>query len=131
VGETGQNDDQQRLSELQRKCADCRPYPDLARARFAVWAIRILVPCRLPIAEGEATNMSAMKSNKLAKRAHARIVPRRGVVSNARAHRLERSLPEKAIDKRRRRRMISHEPVVSRERLPESAEVRQVCQAVA
>ena len=77
--------------------------------------------------------MSAMKSNKLAKRAHARIVPWRsvGLVSNARAHRFERSLPEQAIDKRRCRRMISHEPVVARERDPESAEVRQVCQAVA
>ena len=99
---------------------------------FAAGAFRVLVPCRLPIVEGQATNMSAMKSNELAKRAHARIVASRPVcvVSNARAHRFERSLPEQAIDKRRRRRMIEHEPVVSRERHPELAQVREVGQTV-
>ncbi len=65
--------------------------------------------------------MPAMKSNKLAKCAHARIVPRRliSVVSNPRAHGLERSLPEQAIDKRRRGRLIIDEPVVPCERNPE------------
>ena len=77
--------------------------------------------------------MPAMKSHELAERAHARIVSRRPVrvVSNARAHRFERSLPEQAIDKRDCRSVIKHEPVVSRERHPESAEVREISQAVA
>jgi hypothetical protein len=77
--------------------------------------------------------MSAMKSGKLAKRAHARIFASRQVcvVSNARAHRFQQSLSEQAINKRRRRRMISHEPVISRQRHPELAQVRQVGQTVA
>ena len=77
--------------------------------------------------------MSAMKSNKLAKGAHARIVASRSVcvVSNVRAHRFERSLPEQAIDKRGRRSMIRHEPVVARQRHPELAEVRQIAQTIA
>ena len=77
--------------------------------------------------------MSAMKSNKLAKRAHARIVAIRSVcvVSNVCAHRLERSLPEQAINKGDRRSMIKHEPVVSRQRHPELAQVRQVAQMIA
>jgi hypothetical protein len=74
-----------------------------------------------------------MKSNELAERARPRIVPRRPVcvLSNARAHRFERSLPEQTIDERGRRSMIKHEPVVARERHPESAEVREISQAVA
>jgi hypothetical protein len=77
--------------------------------------------------------MSAMKSNKLAKRAHARIFATHPVcvVSNARAHRFQRSLPEQSINKRGRGRMISHEPVISRQRHPELAQVRQVGQTVA
>jgi hypothetical protein len=77
--------------------------------------------------------MPAMKSNELAERVHAHIVPRRPVrtVSNARAHRFERSLPEQTVDKPDRRSMIEHEPVISRERHPESAEVREICQTVA
>ncbi len=76
--------------------------------------------------------MPAMKSNELAERAHARIVPRRPVrvLSNARAHRFERSLPEQTIDKRGRGGVIEHEPVVSRERHPESAELGEISQAV-
>jgi len=93
----------------------------------------ILVPCRLAIVEGKPANVPAMKANELAKRAHAHVVSRRLVrfVSNARAHCFERSLPEQAIDKRRPRRMITDEPVVARERHSESAEVREICQAVA
>jgi hypothetical protein len=77
--------------------------------------------------------MPAMKSNELAERPNARIVPRRAdrVVSNARAHRFERSLPEQTIDQRGRRGVIKHELVVSGERHPESAEVREISQAVA
>jgi hypothetical protein len=133
VGETSQNDDQQRLSQLQRKGANCGRHPDLARARVAVGAFHILVPCRVPLVEGQPTNMSAMQSNKLGKRAHARIVPWGSVhvVWNARADRFERSLPEQAIDERGRRRMIKNEPVVSRQGHAESAEVREVGQAVA
>jgi hypothetical protein len=98
-----------------------------------VSALRILVPSRLAIVEGQATNMSAVKSNKLSKRAHARVITRHpvGVGSNASTHRFQRSLPEQAVDKRRRRRMIDHEPVVSRQRHAESAEVREVGQTVA
>ena len=62
--------------------------------------------------------MSAVKSNELTKRAHARVTVSRpvGVASNAFTHRFQRSLPEQAIDKRRRRRMVDHEPIVSRQR---------------
>ena len=70
--------------------------------------------------------MSAMKSNKLTKRAHARIVASRPacIVSNARGHRFQRSLPEQAINKRDRRSVIKHEPVIPRQRHPELAQVR-------
>jgi hypothetical protein len=97
-----------------------------------VGAVRIFVPYRLPIVQGQATNMPAMKSNELAERADARVVPRRPVrvLSNARAHRFERSLPEQTIDKRGRGGVIQHEPVVSRERHPESAELSEISQAV-
>ena len=133
MGETGQNDDQQRLSELQRKRADGRSHASLAHPRIALSAVRIFVPCPLPIVQGHATNMPAMKSNELAERAHAGIVPRRPirVLSNARAYRFERSLPEQAIDKRDRSGVIKHESVVSRERHAKSAEVREISQAVA
>ena len=106
----------------------------ISLARALRWTLSdILVPCRLPIVEGKAANMSAMKSNKLAKRAHARIVASRSVcvVLNACAHRFERSLPEQPINKRDRRSMIKHEPVVSRQRHPELAQVREVAQTVA
>ena len=77
--------------------------------------------------------MSAMKSNKLSKCAQARVLPSRlvGVVSSARAHRFQRSLPEQAIDKHRRRRMIKHEPVVLRQRRPKSTDVREIGQTIA
>ena len=77
--------------------------------------------------------MPAVKSYKLSKRAHARVTASRpvGVASSASTHRFQRSLPEQTIDKRRRRRMINHEPVVSRQRHPESAQVREVSQTVA
>jgi len=133
VGETGQNDNQQRLPKLQGKRADGRSHASFAHARIAVGAVRMIVPCRLPIVQGQAANMPAMKSNELAERAHPRIVPRLPVrvVPNARAHRFERSLPEQTVDKRRRGGMIEHESVVSRERHSESAEVREVSHAVA
>jgi hypothetical protein len=133
VGEPGQNDDQQWLSELQRERADCRRHADLARARLAVGAFPILIPPELPIVEGEATDMPAMKSNKLAKGADARIVASRSVlvVSNLRAYRFERGLPEQTVDKRGRRSMIKHEPVVARQRHPELAEVRQIARTIA
>jgi hypothetical protein len=133
VGETGQNDDQKRLSQLQRERADCRRHADLTRARLAVGAFPILIPTELHIVEGEATNMSAMKSNELAKGADARIVAGRPVcaVSNALAYRLERSLSEQTIDKRGRRSLIKHEPVIARQRHPELAEVRQIARTIA
>ena len=133
MGEAGQNDDQQRLSELERQGADRRRHADLARARIAVDAVRVLVPCRLSVLESKATDMPAMKADKLPEGAHPRIVTRGliGILPNVRAHRLERGLPEKAIDKRHGRRLISDEPVVTRERNPESAEVGKIGQAVA
>jgi len=69
--------------------------------------------------------MSAMKANKLAKGAHARILSRRRVrfVPRPRAHRFEGSLPEQAIDKGDRRRVIEHEPVIARQRHTEPAQV--------
>ena len=126
VGETGQNDDQQWLSELQRERADCRRHADLACARLAVGAFPILFPPELAIVEGEATNMPAMKSHELAKGADARIVAGRSVVSNALAYSFERGLPEQTIDKRDRRSLIKHEPVVARQRHPELAEVIEI-----
>ena len=133
VGEPGQNDDQQRLSELQRERADGCRHADLAGARLAVAVFPILIPAKLPIVEGEATNMSAMKANKLAEGADARIVASRSVrvVSDALADRFERGLPEQTIDKRRRRSMIKHELVVARQRHPELAEVRQIAGTIA
>ena len=126
MGETGQNDDQQRLSQLQREGADCRRHAGLARARLALGVFPILIPAELPIVEGETANMSAMKSNELAKGANARIVtsPSVRVGSNALAHRFERGLPKQTIDKRVRRSLIKHEPVIARQRHPELAEVR-------
>jgi hypothetical protein len=133
VAETGQDDDQQWLSELQRERADRRRHADLARARLAAGVFPILIPPKLPIVEGEATNMSAMKTNKLAKGADASIVASRSVfvVLNVRAYRFERSLSEQTIDKRGRRGMIRHEPVVARQRHPELAEVRQIARTIA
>jgi hypothetical protein len=133
VGETGQDDDQQRLSQLQRERADCRRHADLARARPDVGAFPILIPAELPIVESEATNMSAMKSNELAKGADAPIVASRSVctVSNARAYGFERGLPEQTIDKRGRRSVIRHEPVVARQRNPELAEVIEIARSIA
>ena len=133
VGEPGQNDDQQRLSQLQRERADCRRHAGLARAGLPLGVFPILIPAELPIVEGEATNMSAMKSNELAKGAHARIVAGCSVcaVSNALAYSFERRLPEQTIDKRGRRSLIKHEPVIARQRHPELAEVRQVARMIA
>jgi hypothetical protein len=73
-----------------------------------------------------------VKPNKLAKRAHAPIFASRvGVALRARSHCFQRSLSEQAIDKRRRRRMIKHEPVVSRQSHPESAQISEVGQTIA
>ena len=96
MGETGQNDDQQWLSQLQWERADCRRHADLTRARSAVGAFPILIPAEIPVVEGKTTNMPAMKTNKLAKGADAGIVasPSVFVIPNVRAYRFERSLPE-------------------------------------
>ena len=63
VGEFGENDDQKSFPELQREQADGRRRADPSRERFAVRALRILVPAWLPIVVGEAANMAAVKSN--------------------------------------------------------------------
>ncbi len=76
--------------------------------------------------------MPAIKSDKLAIRTHAAIfasIPSR-VMADGRVHGLERSLPEQAFDKRSRRRMIEHEPIVSREGQRELAQIREVGQTV-
>jgi hypothetical protein len=77
--------------------------------------------------------MSAIKSDKLAKRTHAPIFASMpsGVAADASIYRLERSLPEQAIDKRTRSRVIEHKPIVSRQGQPESAQIREVGQTVA
>ena len=133
MGESGENDDQKSFSELQREHADGRRHANPSRGRLAVRAPRILVPARFPIVVGQATNMAAVKSNELSKGAHARVTVSRpvGVASNAFTHRFQRSLPEQAIDERRRRRMVDHEPVVSRQRHAKSAQVREVGQTLA
>jgi hypothetical protein len=133
VGETGQNDDQQRLSQLQRERADCRRHADLARARLALGVFPILIPAELPIVEGETANMSAMKPNELAKGADARIVASRPVrvVSNALADSFERGLPEQTIDERDCGSLVEHEPVVARQRHPELAEVIEIARTIA
>ncbi len=133
MGETGQNDDQQRLSELQRERADCRRHADLARAPLAVGAFPILIPAELAIVEGQATNMSAMESNELAKRADPSVFASRLLcaVSNALAYRFQRSLSEQTIDERGRCSMIKHEPVVARQRHPELAEVIEIARTIA
>jgi hypothetical protein len=132
VGKPGQNDNQKRLSQLQRERAHCRRHADLTRARLA-GAFSVLIPAKLSIVEGEATNMPAMKSNELAKGADARIVPGRSVcaVSNALADSFERGLSEQAIDKRGRRGVIRHEPLVARQRHPELAEVIEIARSIA
>jgi hypothetical protein len=77
--------------------------------------------------------MSAMKSNKLAECAHAHIVASHlvWVVPNVRAHRFELGLPEQAINKRDRGSVVRDETVVSRQRHPELAQVRQISQTIA
>ncbi|HEY5203511.1 MAG TPA: hypothetical protein VIJ63_02775 [Roseiarcus sp.] len=133
MGETGQNDDQKRLPQLQRERTDCRRHADLTRARLAAGVFSVLIPAELPIVEGEAANMPAMKANELAKGADARIVASRSirVVSNALAYSFERGLPEQTIDKRGCRSLIKHEPVVARQRHPELAEVIEIARTIA
>ncbi|HEY1453256.1 MAG TPA: hypothetical protein VGF57_07310 [Roseiarcus sp.] len=77
--------------------------------------------------------MSAIKSDELAKCTYAPIFASMpsGVAADATIYRLERSLPEQAIDKRTGSRMIEHEPIVSRQGQPESAQIREVGQTVA
>jgi hypothetical protein len=133
VGETGQNDDQKRLSEVQRERADCRCHADLACARIALGVFKSLVPPELPIVECETTNMAAVKSNELAKGADSRIISHRSVCleSNALADCFESGLPEQTIDKRRCRSLIKNKPIIARQRNPELAEVRQIAGSIA
>ena len=131
MGKARQNDNQQRLSELKRQRADSNDHVDPAGRGPAASAFRALVPSRFSFVEGQATNMPAIKSDKLAKRTHAPIFARMpsGVIADV--HRLERSLPEQAFDKRSRGRMIEHKPIVSSQGEPESTQIRQVGQTVA
>ncbi|HEX9169721.1 MAG TPA: hypothetical protein VF886_12480 [Roseiarcus sp.] len=77
--------------------------------------------------------MSAIESDELAKRTNAAIfaILPSSVTAGGRVHRLERSLPEQAFDKRVRGSMIEHEPIVPRQGQPESAQIREVNQTVA
>ena len=133
MGEFGENDDQKSFSELQREHADGRRHANPSRGRLAVRVLRMLVPAWFPVVIGQATNVAAVKSNELSKGAQARITVGRSVslASNAFTHRFQRSLPEQTIDERRRRRMVDHEPVVSRQPNAKSAQVREVGQTLA
>ena len=76
--------------------------------------------------------MAPIKSDKLAKRTYAAVfatIPS-GVIAS-RVHRLERSLPEQAFDKRSRSCMIGHEPIVPGQGQPELAQIREIGQTVA
>ncbi len=77
--------------------------------------------------------MSSVKSNKLAKGTDARVITRRAVcvLSEALADCFERGLPEQAVDKRGRRSLIRHEPVVASQRHPELAEVSEIARTIA
>ena len=133
MGESGENDDQKSFSELQREQADGRRHADPSPRRLAIRVLRMLVPARLSIVVGQATNMAAVKSNELSKGAQARITVGSPVslASNAFTHRFQRSLPEQALDERRGRRMVDHEPVVSRQRNAKLAQVREIGQTLA
>ena len=125
MGEIRQNDNQQRLSELERQRADGAGHVDAAGRRSVASAFCTLVPPGFPFVEGQATRVSAIKSNKLAEGAHARIcvsMPS-GVRGGSRVDRLERSLPEQTIHQRGCSRMIEHEPTVLGQGQPESAQV--------
>ena len=106
----------------------------ISPARALPWALSAFSShAELPIVEGKATNMPAMKTNKLAKGADAGVVASRSVcvVSNALAYSFERRLPEQPIDERGRRSLIRHEPVVARQRHPELAEVIEIARSIA
>ena len=133
VSESGENDDQKSFSELQGEHADGGRHANPSRRRLAVRVLRMLVPAWFPIVIGQATNMASVQSNELSKGAQARITVGRPVslASNPFTHRFQRSLPEQAVDERRGRRMVDHEPVVSRQRHAEPAQVRKVGQTLA
>ena len=125
MGEIRQNDNQQRLSELQRQRADGNGHVDPAGRRSVASAFCTLVPPSFPFVEGQATRVPAIEPNKLAEGAHARIglsMPS-GVTGGSRVHRLERSLPEQAVHDRGCSRMIEHEPTVLGQGQPKSAQV--------
>ncbi len=125
MGEVRQNDNQQRLSELQRQRADSNGHADPAGRRSAASAFCALVRPGLPFVEDQATHVPAIKPDKLAEPAHAPIFAGKpsSVTGDGRVHRLERSLPEQAVHKRGRSRMIEHEAIVSRQGQPEPAQV--------
>ena len=125
MGEIRQNDNQQRLSELQRQRTDGNGHVDPAGRRSVASAFCTLVPPGFPFVEDQAARVAAIEPNKLAEGAHARIfvsMPS-GVTGGSCVHRLERSLPEQAIHKRGCSRMIEHEPTVLGQGQPESAQV--------
>ena len=77
--------------------------------------------------------MLAIKPNKLAERTHAPVLANWPVCvkSNSGVDRLHRSLPEQSFDKLSRSRTVAHDSIVSRQRQPESAQVREVGETVA
>ncbi len=133
MGKPGHNDNQQRLSELKRQRADSSGHSDTAGRGPAAIVFYALVPSRFPVVEGQATNVPAIKSDKLAEGAHAPVFASMpsGVIADTCIHCLERSLPEQAFHKRSRSSMIEHEPIVSRQSEPEPAQIREVCQTFA
>jgi hypothetical protein len=77
--------------------------------------------------------MPSIKSDKLAKSTHARVFakPAGRLRWSFGVDSFYRSLSEQPFDKRSRSRVIEHESIVSRQRQPESAQVKDVGETVA
>ncbi len=75
--------------------------------------------------------MPAVEANELAERAHARVFAWLvRAAPQACVHSFQRGLSEQALNQPARRRLIEHEPVVSRQSHPESAQITEVSQTV-
>ena len=132
MGKSGQYDNKERFSELEWQRPDGGGHADPAGCGPSASAVCTLIPSRFSVVEGQATNVPAIKPDELGERAHTAILASTAfcITADACVHRLERSLPEEAFDKRGRSRMIKHEPVVSRQGQPEPAQIREVGKTV-
>ena len=133
MGESGQDNNKERLSELERQRPDGSRHADAAGCGPAATAVRALVPSRITVVESQATDVPAIEPDELGERANARILASMvfRVATGACAHRLEGGLPEQALDKRARSGVIQHEPIVSREGKPELAQIGEVGRTIA